>query len=163
MTSFGAGAEYFDALKVDPRHVKYRGLTALECDSTTCGSPIVPTFYFYLSPCNTVHVLPWCAQLSDNANIALTMTQAHVDDMLIVPYEQYASKRKQYGWRRKPVIQFRTHGSAGICLESALHHRSPGLESPHEAVLEGCGDKVSYHVHVSTQPHQTGLSLTHMM
>lgn len=73
-------------------------------------------------------------------------------EMVTMPCEPYISKRKQYGWKRKDPIVFYSGGSLGLCLETALHHQSRGLEKPFEPVLDGCGDKVSYHIHVRALP-----------
>ncbi|KAI0697263.1 hypothetical protein BC835DRAFT_1305292 [Cytidiella melzeri] len=63
-----------------------------------------------------------------------------------VPYQPYTSKRKQYGWRRKAPIFFETDIGKGISLMDALHGHVHGLVDRHEPILEGCGDKVSYHI-----------------
>lgn len=68
--------------------------------------------------------------------------------MVTVPYEDYTSKRKQYGWKRKDPIVFYTAGTLGISLENALRHQSRGLEDPFDPVLQGCGDKVSHYINV---------------
>ncbi|KAI0344858.1 hypothetical protein BDW22DRAFT_1355025 [Trametopsis cervina] len=67
--------------------------------------------------------------------------------LTIVAHEPYASKRKQYGWRRKESITFQSDLGQGISLTAALHGESQGLVDRHEPVLAGCGDKVSYHIH----------------
>lgn len=88
--------------------------------------------------------------------IFISSYQVHYDlQMATVPYEPYCSKRKQYGWRRKDPIVFDTSGSVGLSLENALHHQSRGLEDPYDPVLDGCGDKVSFHIHVSVATPST--------
>ncbi|KAI0092987.1 hypothetical protein BDY19DRAFT_400901 [Irpex rosettiformis] len=68
--------------------------------------------------------------------------------VMTVPYERYTSKRKQYGWRQKSTVYFRTETSEGIPLLDALHGNVHNLLDRHEAILTGCGDKVSYHIHM---------------
>ena len=65
-----------------------------------------------------------------------------------MPSEKYVSKRKQYGWRQKAPVSFRTHSEDGISLLDALHGNVHNLLDRHEPILTGCGDKVSYHIHV---------------
>ncbi|KAI0768410.1 hypothetical protein BC629DRAFT_1442448 [Irpex lacteus] len=65
-----------------------------------------------------------------------------------VPYERYTSKRKQYGWRQKSTVHFRTEAGDGIRLIDALHGNVQHLHDRYEPVLTGCGDKVSYHIHL---------------
>jgi len=76
------------------------------------------------------------------------MPYAFENVLAIIPYEPYMCKRKQYGWRRKPSLFFRTDMSQGILLTDALHGQSQNLQERHEPILEGCGDKVSYHIHI---------------
>jgi hypothetical protein len=76
----------------------------------------------------------------------------------IAPFELYRSKRKQYGWQKKPVVRFRTNACEGISLTDALYGQTHDLLGRYDPVLEGCGDKVSFHIHVRDFLHPSPAS-----
>jgi hypothetical protein len=72
-----------------------------------------------------------------------------ISQLIVVPYEPYKLRRRQFGLKQKGSTFFTVHGQLGVPLKPSDTRSYDDIDDSQKIIFEGCGAKITYVIQVS--------------